>query len=81
MPDQELSIFLREDVIRDHREVVVAAQQPAQREKQRGLAASDGAADADGERARTKVPGQRRMPVFERAGAFRLVRVRMLVIG
>ncbi len=60
---------------------MVVAQQPAQRQEQRGLSASDRAANANGKRARAKVPGQRRMALFERAGAFRLVGVvRMLVI-
>ena len=81
MPDQELSVFLREDIVRDHREAMVAAQQPAQRQEQRGLSASDGAADTNGKRARAKVSSQRRMAVFERAGSLRLVNVRMLVIA
>ena len=48
---EELGVLLREDVVGHDREVVVVAEQPAEREQQRRLAAADRAADADGERA------------------------------
>ena len=48
--DQELGVLAREDVVRHDAEPQVVAQPPAQREQQRGLAAADRAADADGER-------------------------------
>ncbi len=64
---QELAVLLREDVVGHDREAVVVAQQPAERQQQRRLAAADRAADADRERARAEVAGQRRVaPVEQR---------------
>ena len=46
---EELGILAREDVVGDHAEPERVAQLAAQREHQRGLAAADRTADADGE--------------------------------
>ncbi len=46
---QKLGVFFRENVVGHRAERVAVAQGPTEREHQRGLAAADGAADADGE--------------------------------
>ncbi len=56
----------------DDGDVVVVAQGAAQRQQQRGLAAADGSADADGESAGVVVTLDRRGALLERAGAVRI---------
>ena len=64
---QELGVLPREDVVGDDGELVIVAKQPAEREQQRGLAAADRAADADGERPAREVAGERRRAIAKRA--------------
>ncbi len=73
VPHQELGVFLREDVVGDDRELVVLAQQAAESEEQRGLAAADRAADADGERPRRVVTRERRLTLLVEPRAIRVV--------
>ena len=73
MAHEELGVFFREDVVGHDREVVLVAQETAQREQQRRLAAADRAADADRERARAVVALERRGRArVERAGPLEL---------
>ena len=60
---------LREDVVGDDGDLVIVAQQAAEREQQRGLAAADRSADADGERPPREVAIEGGGALAKRAGA------------
>ena len=61
---QELGVFPREDVVGDDaRGCESSRSSAAERQQQRGLAAADRPADADGERARAIVARERRAPL------------------
>ena len=51
VPRQELGVLAREDVVRHDGQAVLLPQRPAELQRQRRLAAADGAADAHRERA------------------------------
>src|SRR5438876_7786892 len=67
MPDQELGIFAREDVVCDDAETVVVAERLAERQQQRSLPAANRSADPDGEAAHGVVAGERRPTLMEQA--------------
>ena len=81
VPDQELGVLAREDVVRDDAEAMLVPQAPAELEQQRRLAAADGPADADRERPFGEVARLRRGALGVAAGALPLVvRVRVAVV-
>src|SRR5262249_59416921 len=65
---EELGVLAGEDVVGDDAEAHPIAERAAQRQDERGLAAADGAADADGEGAAAEVAAARRRAVVEVAG-------------
>ena len=70
---QELCIFLREDVVCHDAELIAVSKTAAEREKQRGLSASDRPADTNSERTRAVVPHFPIRPLLKRSGARRIV--------
>ncbi len=66
--DQELGVLPGEDVVGHHAEAQPVAQQPAQREHQRGLPAPHRATDPHGEGAPAGVAPERPLPVVEVPG-------------
>lgn len=68
MADQELGVLAGEDVVGDGAEVQLIAEGEAQLEHECGLAAADGAADADGEGAAVEVAVERGLALVEVAG-------------
>jgi hypothetical protein len=80
VPGQELGVLAREDIVRHDTQPQRVAQRAAQREDQRGLAATNRSADTDGERARREIAPPRCFAVVETAGMVPVL-VMMIVVG
>ena len=70
--DEKLAVFLRENVVCDGGDFVRLAELAAKLEHKSGLAAADGATDADGKRAPMEVAIQREIALVKMPGVIQV---------